>query len=255
MGASIYVANEAAEHIERKLYDGINTQMILQMIFQYMRKYKPAIRNLFDLRRGISIMEPKPEFEMFVQILLSHSGFEVKSNQILKGKCSEHEVDGLAKKDGITYFVEAKHHFNYHALTGIDESRIARAILEDVNEGFTLGTTNLRIDRALIVTNTRYSEKAIEYGTCRNILQIGWNSPQYLGIKDMVEKGKLYPLSCLRELRNTTRTKLVNSGIVLIKQLLDQNTFTLAKNTGLTKDAALELMENAKASARTLWEF
>jgi Holliday junction resolvase-like predicted endonuclease len=197
-------------------------------------------------------MDPKPEFETFVQVLLAHSGFDVTPNQILRGKCVEHEVDAIAKKDGVTYFVEVKHHFSYHALTGLDESRIAQAVLEDVTEGFMLGMTDLKIDRAMIVTNTKYSDHAIQYGTCKNILQVGWSSPQYLGLKDMIEKGKLYPLSCLRDLSSETRRKLVNSGIVLIKQLLDQDKAAIAAKTGLSKELIREITEKAQATTNAL---
>ena len=84
-------------------------------------------------------MDSKPEFENFVQVLLARNGFEVSPNRLVTGKCVEHEVDAIARKDGITFFVEAKHHVNYHTPTGLDESRIARAVLEDVTEGFRLG--------------------------------------------------------------------------------------------------------------------
>jgi hypothetical protein len=139
MGVNSHIAFEVAGKVEERLYDGISTQIILRMIFRFMRKYKPEIGHLFDLRKGLSLMSPKPEFELFVQVLLMHNGFEVRPNQILTGKCVEHEVDAIARKDGVTYFVEAKHHLSYNALTGLDESRIARAVLEDVTEGFMLG--------------------------------------------------------------------------------------------------------------------
>jgi Holliday junction resolvase-like predicted endonuclease len=156
-----------------------------------MRKYKPAISHLFDLKQGISLMDPKPEFEMFIQLLLANTGFDVIPNQVLRGKCGEHEVDGIARKDGVTYFVEVKHHFSYHALTGLDESRIAWAVLEDVTNAFTLGLTDQKIDRAVIVTNTRYSDHAIQYGKCKNLIQIGWTSPEHFGLREAIEKNKL----------------------------------------------------------------
>jgi HJR/Mrr/RecB family endonuclease len=113
-------------------------------------------------------MDSKPEFEKFVQILLVNHGFEVRSSQVIRGKCIGHEVDVVAKKDDVTYF-EARHHSNYHTPTGLDESRKARAVLEDIAEGFLLGKSTLEIDRAMTVTNTRYSEHAKRYGECRNI--------------------------------------------------------------------------------------
>ena len=255
MGADSYIANEVAERIERRLYEGITTEVILKLIFTYMRKYRPAVSHLYDLKQGISLMEPKPEFELFIQVLLAHTGFEVTPNQVLRGKCGEHEVDGIARKDGVTYFVEVKHHLSYHALTGLDESRIAWAVLEDVTDAFTLGLTDLKIDRAVIVTNTRYSEHAIQYGKCKNLIQIGWTSPEHFGLREAIEKNKLYPLSCLRGVSVEARLRLVNSGIVLIKQLLDQDRVTIERKTGLPQATVQSIIEKAKHSANTLWNF
>jgi hypothetical protein len=255
MGATIEVANEVAERVQNRLYEGITTQTILRLIFTFIRKQKPAVRYVFDLRRGISLMEPKPEFEEFIQILLAESGFQVKPNQILQGKCCEHEVDAVATKSGTTFLVEVKHHYSYHALTGLDESRIARAVLEDVTDAYELGVTNQKIDRAMIITNTRYSEHAVCYGRCRNIMQIGWTSPEDWGLRDIVEKSKLYPLSCLRGLSSELRLRLVNAGIVLISQLLNLDRSEIEKKTGVPQATVSSILEKAQHSADTLWNY
>lgn len=248
VGASGKIAEEVARRVEDRLYDGIPTSKILQLTFRLLRKYKPSTCHILDLRRGLGLMGSKPEFESFVQVLLARNGFNVAPNRIIAGKCAEHEVDAIAKKDGVTYFVEAKHHVSYHTPTGLDESRIARAILEDVTEGFELGRSNLRIDRAMIVTNTRYSEHAMHYGKCRNILQIGWRSPANLSLQNLIEEKNLYPLSCLRGLENENRINLVNSGVVLVKQLLEENMRSLAKRTGFQKETLKQIIEKAKTS-------
>ncbi len=252
MGANRQVAYEIATKIEERLYDGITTAKILQMLFRFLPKYRPATRHLIDLRKGLSLMRSKPEFEVFVQLLLAHHGFEVTPNQIIKGKCGEHEVDAVARKGGVTYYVEAKHHENYHTPTGLDESRIARAVLEDVTEGFSLGVNGLKVDRAMIVTNTRYSEHATRYGSCRGILQIGWSSPMGLDLRDMIEEKKLYPLTCLRGLRWEVQEKLGNAGVVLIKQLVEENPYALAMKTGLSRMALGEIVERAHAVMQNL---
>lgn len=253
LGANRDVALELAQQVENKLYEGITTRRILQIIFALMGKRKPAVRHLFDLRRGLSLMKPKPEFEVFIRVLLSQIGFEVKPNTILRGLCGEHEADAVVSKDGLTYFVEAKHHATYHALTGLDESRIARAIMEDVTDGYEHGVTKLKIDRAMIITNTRYSDHAINYGGCRSILQIGWVSPDGFGLRDIVEKYKLYPLSCLRGISLEARLRLVDVGIVLIKQLREQDVGYVERKTGLSHEAALALMEKIRQTTETLW--
>ncbi len=253
MGANREVAFQVAQEVEKRLYENITTQKILQIIFALMRKHKPAVKHLFDLKEGISLMEAKPEFEVFVRVLLAYSGFQVKPNTILRGLCGEHEVDALATKDGLTHLVEAKHHNNYHALTGLDESRIARAIIEDVTEGYTNGATEIKIDRAMIVSNTKYSDHAINYGRCRGILQVGWSSPEGFGLRDIIEKNKLYPLSCLRGVSKEARLRLVDAGIVLIKQLLEQDSRYLERRMGLPHETVLSLIEKARHITETLW--
>ncbi len=255
LGVSHEVAVQIEQQVAKRIYDGISTKKILQNIFTLIRKQKPAVKHLFDLRRGISLMVSKPEFEVFVRVLLTHSGFHVQPNAILRGLCGEHEVDALATKDGLTYLVEAKHHVNYHALTGLDESRIARAIIEDVTEGYAQGVTTIKIDRAMIVTNTRFSDHAIAYGHCRDILQIGWASPENFALRDAVQKYKLYPLSCLRGVTTDTRLRLVNAGIVLIKQLLAQDIRYLERTTGLPHDTVSSLIEKARHTTETLWHY
>ena len=250
MGATHRIAMEVADKIEDGMYQGISTKKILQMIARFMRKYKPGVRHFWDLRKGLSLMSSKPEFEIFVRAVLSHDGFDVGANRLLRGKCVEHEVDAIAKKHGKTYFVEAKHHLSYHALTGLDESRIARAVLEDVTEGFELGKTDIRIDGAMIVTNTKFSKQAKRYGKCRGLLQIGWSTPENQSLQNMIDKDQLYPLSCLKGLRIENRNKLVNSGIVLMKQLFEENPSELAKKAVLKEAIVRSAIEKAQAGLR-----
>jgi hypothetical protein len=243
MGADRQVAYDVAAKVETRLYDGISTSQVLRMIFQFMRRTKPSVGNLYDLRKGLSLMVSKPEFEVFVRAILRRNGFEVTPNQILKGKCVQHEVDGIARKGGVTYFVEAKHHVNYHAPTGLDESRIARAVLEDVGEGYDVGSCDLKIDRAMIVTNTRFSEEATQYGRCRNILQIGWSSPMNHGLQNLIEGVHLLPLSCIKGLGVDARLTLANVDIVLFEQISHEDVGELVRKTGLPHDLFRKLQE------------
>ena len=246
MGVNRSIAYKIVDEVEQQLYDGITTNKIFNLTFGLLRNYKPTIKHFLDLRKSLSLMDSKPEFEKFVQILLSYNGYSVSGNRLLIGKCVKHEVDGIAQKNGITYFVEAKHHQNYHSPTGLDESRIARAVLEDVIEGYELGKNKLRIDRAMIVTNTRFSEHAKIYGKCRNILQIGWSSPTKIALQNMIEEKKAHPLSCINGLKNNTRKRLVNSGVVLIKQLMDFDTSNLSKISGISISTLKKVIEKAK---------
>jgi hypothetical protein len=235
MGATRAVAESIAEGIEAKVYEGINTKKILQMIFIKVRKHRPSTKHQIDLRKALGLLNPVPDFEFFVQTLLREHGYTVTPNQIIRGRCVEHEVDAIARKDGVTFIVEVKHHFSYHTPTSLDVGRISRAVFEDVTEGFNLGLNNLKIDSSMIVCNTKLSEHAKRYAECRGINHIGWSSPPSHDLETMIEERQLYPITYLRRLNRVTRRRLLSNGIILLKQLIEMNPKELGKQTGIPK--------------------
>jgi len=246
MGATLAVAELIAEEIETRIYDGIETKKILQMIFKRLRKHKPVIRHQIDLRKALSLLNPAPDFERFIQLLLSEHDYEVTPNQIVRGKCVEHEVDAVARKNGKTCIVEVKHHFKYHTPTSLDVSRISRAVFEDVTEGYELGLNNLKVDYALIVCNTKLSEHAKRYADCRGIRHIGWSWPPNHDLQTMIEEKKLYPITFLKRLNAETRNKLASNGIILLKQLTEENPTELRRQTGISKEKLESILGKAK---------
>jgi predicted nucleic acid-binding protein len=71
----------------------------------------------------------------------------------------------------------------------------------------------------------------------------------------MIEKNSLYPISCLRGLKRTTKTKLVNKGIVLMKQVLEENPSTLARKTGIPKEAIRQVITKAETIMTVAYKF
>lgn len=130
--ASKETAEHVADQIENRLYEGISSKKILQMIFMYLTD-PPGVKHQVDLRKAISLLRSQPDFERFIQMLLEEYGYEITGNQILRGKCVEHEIDAIATKDDETYLIEIKHHSNNHAYSGLDIPRITQATFEDLN--------------------------------------------------------------------------------------------------------------------------
>jgi hypothetical protein len=62
IGVSRRIAVEVANAVEARVYDGIPTQKVLQMIFELLREHTPTILHFFDLKEGLSLMSSKPEF-------------------------------------------------------------------------------------------------------------------------------------------------------------------------------------------------
>jgi hypothetical protein len=102
----------------------------------------------------------------------------------------------------------------------------------------------------MIVTNTRYSDEAMRYGACRNILQIGWSSPMNYGLQSMIKGMNLFPLSCLKGLSVDARLKLAMSGIALFEQIIEEDTKSLSKKTGLSLEFIKAIKEKIEPEAQ-----
>jgi len=246
MRATRRQAYAIAEKIESKSYDGIRTKEILKMIFRYIKEYRPEIRHEIDLREAISLLRPKPDFEVFVQLLLKAIGYDVTPNQILKGKCVEHEIDAVAKKGDETILVEVKHHFNHHTYTGLDVSLVAQSRLEDLSEGFKLGYNKINFNKVMIVCNTKFSGHALRYSKCRGIKCIGWKAPLEHGLEQMIEEKKFYPITFLKGLDRVSKRRLGENGIVLLKQLVESDIDKLCKMTRISKKKLSNLVGKAR---------
>jgi hypothetical protein len=66
-------------------------------------------------------------------------------------------------------------------------------------------------------------------------------------LQNIIEDKKLYPISCIKGLSNQTRMKLVNSRVVLIKQLVEEEPLKLSEATGISKELK-RIIEKAKVS-------
>ena len=246
MGASQETAEAIADEIESKLYNGISTRRILQMIYSRLKKHKPVMKLQIDLRRSLSLLRSAPDFERFIQLLLREHGYEVTPNQIIRGRCVEHEVDAVARKNGRTCIVEVKHHYRYHTPTSLDVSRISRAVYEDLTEGHELGLNSLKVDYAMIVCNTKLSDHAKRYADCRGISHIGWSSPPNRDLQTMIEEKKLYPVTLLKGLNAANRDKLTSNNVILLRQLAEANTAELRRQTGVSKEKLGSMVDEAR---------
>jgi len=246
MRATPDIAKAVADKIEQRAYDGISTKKIMQMIFAYMRKYKPEIKHVTDLRSSISLLRPKPDFELFIARLLRAHGYKVKSNRMVLGKCIEHEIDAIAEKGKEIVYVEVKHHYKPHTYTGLDVFLEARATFEDLVYGSKNGNNKIKFNKAMVISNTKLSNHARRYADCCGIEYIGWKAPIEHGLERMIEEKKLYPITFLRDIDPVDEIKLGDAGIVTLKQILKLDVDELWKKTRISKKTLKEFKDKAQ---------
>jgi hypothetical protein len=215
---------EMLQSIRDRLYDGINTSEIFQMIKEFLKgSESPYLAMKYNLKDALSQLGPSGyPFEKYVSLLLSAVGYVTKINQILVGGCVTHEVDVVAEKDHITYFIEAKFHKNHSQRTDVRVTLYIKARYEDIKSAWTAGET-----RPWIFTNTRFSTDAIKYAQCQNIRLTSWGYPKGEGIMDLIEHTGLHPITIIEGLNGNDKLRLLAAGVVTCKQLLDPSNHSL----------------------------
>lgn len=246
MHVSADAAEEIAEKIEKKVYTGMPTKKIMRLIIRYLSAYRPEIKQEIDLREAISMLRPMPDFEQFVGLLLKAYGYEIRTNQIVAGKCVEHEIDAVATKNNETLLVEVKHHYQPHTYTSVSVFLETQASFEDLIDGYKEGENRIDFKKILIVCNTKFSDHAKRYAICKNIEFLGWKSPVEKGLEAMIEEKKLYPITFMKNLDKRSAEAFGNANIILLKQLIETDFDKLFYLTEIPKDKLKTFVDAAK---------
>jgi hypothetical protein len=67
-----------------------------------------------------------------------------------------------------------------------------------------------------------------------------------MGLEKMIEEKKFYPITFLKNLNKGMIEKFGDSGIILLKQLVDINIDDLSRKTGIPEDKLESLIRKAK---------
>jgi hypothetical protein len=246
MGASKRDAEAIADNVEDHLFDEIPTKRILQMARRYLRQHESDAELRRDLRSAICLLRSKPDWELFVRLLMKDIGYDIEGNRILRGKCVENEVDGILRTASQTIMLEVKHHVAPHTKTSLDIPRQVWATYTDLLEGFKLAHHDVNLTGALIVCNTKFSDEGKKYADCQGIGHLSWKNPLERGLEALIEEEKCYPVTILKEVDHETASTLGDHGIVLLKQLMTDDLKALSLKTGLQIDRVERLRAHAR---------
>lgn len=221
-GASIFVADDVANQIEKELEEGASTSSIYTHAFQLLRKheYHPAAVR-YSLRRSIAELGPTGfPFEDFVGEIFKAKGFEIKNDVMVEGKCIEHEIDLAAYNDEELILTEVKFHNQLALKSDVKVALYIKARFDDLKDiELNFGGKKRKMTEGLLITNTKFTEHAIRFGQCSGVGMIGWNFPAKGNLHDLIEETKLHPLTCLNSLTVAEKKELFEKEIVTCKAL------------------------------------
>jgi Holliday junction resolvase len=245
-GATEELANKIAREVERKSYDGISTRDILHITLSLLKKEKPVVAARYDLKGSIFRLGPAGfVFEELVGEIFKEYGYSTKVHSIIRGLCVSHEVDIIATKDNNNYMIECKYHNIPGIYTGLREVLYTYARFLDLKDGFKAGGSK-DFKQPWLVCNTKFSDDAVQYASCKGMKIIGWNYPEGQGLGYLMESKKLYPVTMLRDLDIDSLDKLASSNFILALDLLRIPLKELNKITKISLKKLKILSDDAK---------
>jgi hypothetical protein len=248
-GTAFKIAEEITQKVLEFAYDGISTREIYGRVFQLLKKYEYPSALKFSLKKAIMRMGPSGFlFETYVSEILKHYGYKTRTRKILKGACTNQEVDIIVEEElpeRKKYMVECKYHNSSGIYTGLKETLYTYARFLDLKEGYTKGFCE-RIDGAWLVTNTKISTEAKKYGKCKGLKFIGWRYPLERGLERLIEEKSLYPITILEFDDKNYLEKLSKFGIITLKNLQTVKPEILSKKINIPLKKLNKIFENMK---------
>jgi len=232
------------KEIKGWIYQGVSTKLIYKKAFSFLRKDQSTHSVKYKLKQSfMELGETGYPFESIIGELFQRQGYQCEVGIVVSGCCITHEMDVIATKDKTQHLMECKYRLDQGKHINIQVPLYVHSRVNDiVNRRKTQAEYNGFTFIPWVVTNTRFSPDSEAYSKCSGVNLLGWDYPAGNGLKDMVEKYQLYPISILVNLNTKEKETLLNAKIVTCKQLLqhtsalDQLEITEAKRKKIIKE-------------------
>jgi hypothetical protein len=220
-GASQSIINDIVSEVNDQLYEHITTKKIYHIAFNLLKKKSGPLAARYHLKKAIMELGPSGfPFEKFIAEILKWEGYETQTDVISHGKCVSHEVDVIAQKNNEYIMVECKYHNKPGLFCDVKIPLYVKSRFIDLETAWkAIPGRQEKIYSGWLVTNTRFSLDAVQYGTCAGLKLLSWDFPVKNGIKDQIDRLGLYPITCLTTLTKLEKQKLLDNKIVLCHEL------------------------------------
>jgi Holliday junction resolvase-like predicted endonuclease len=217
------LVDQTVRQVRSELRDGIPTSEIYRRAFGLLRRSRRSMAARYSLKKAIMELGPTGHpFEKLVGEILKSQGFSVEVARTVQGACVVHEVDVVALKGERHIMVECKFHNEAGLKSDIKIALYVQARFEDIEKAWqTQSGRGEHFDEAWLVTNTRLTTEAIQYARCVGMKAIGWGYPSGGSLPELINRANLHPITSLTSLTRSQKVRLMNSGIVLCRELLN----------------------------------
>ncbi len=223
-GASESEINAVIRQVVSSLYEGITTKKIYQLAYGILRKLSNRSAGRYKLKKALFELGPTGfPFEQFVARLLEIDGYSVKTGQSIQGRCVRHEVDVVASKEGRLIMAECKFHQAEGVKSDVKTSLYVHSRFTDIQQKYQEEVNNKgNTFIPMLITNTRFTEDALQYGECSGLKLISWDYPSGGSLKEWIDRSGLYPITVLKSLTRQETVELMDKGTVLCREIVDK---------------------------------
>lgn len=216
------IITKIVNNIIEWVYTGVNTKKIYNRAFSMLRKEKATTAIRYKLKQAIRELGPTGyPFERFIGQIFEKLNFETQTGIIVDGNCVTHEMDVIATKDNIQNLIECKYHKDQGKQVSVQVPLYVRSRVNDIISKRKKSPEFKGLSfTGWVITNTRFSSESIKYGKCSGLNLLAWDYPRGNGLKDVIEKIKVYPITILNHLTKKEKEYLLEQDIVCCQQLL-----------------------------------
>lgn len=215
------VIAEVITKVKTQLYDSMPTKDIYKLAFSYLKKHSAFSASRYKLKSAILELGPSGfPFEKYIAELLKFKNYSTEVGTIVQGHCVSHEIDIIAINEENHLIIECKFHSDQRRFCDIKVPLYIHSRFKDVElrlkEKHPPGS---RTYLGGLITNTRFSSDALQYGNCMGMFMLSWDYPLNKSLKMLIDQSGLHPITSLLTLTKNEKEQLLMSGIVLCRDL------------------------------------
>ncbi|MGC1631423.1 MAG: restriction endonuclease [Gelidibacter sp.] len=220
-GADRPTITDIIDKVKVELYDGISTKEIYNRAFALLKKKEGYLASKYKLKKAIYELGPTGyPFERFISAILKYSGYNTQVSETKQGHCVKHEIDVVAVKDKKTTLIECKFHSEQGRNCNVKVPLYIASRFEDIKIHWDSKSHDTKLEVGWVVTNTRFTEDALQYGNCIGLYLLSWDYPKNDGLRNRIDRLGLYPITVSTLLTNREKQFLLSRNVVLCKDLI-----------------------------------
>jgi hypothetical protein len=222
-GADSVLIAEILKEINSWIFEGVTTKRIYDSAFAYLRRKKQSSSIRYKLKQALMELGPTGHpFEHFIGKIMENQGYKTEVALIVRGFCVSHEVDVIATKEKHQLIVECKYGQSSDKSVSVQVPLYVHSRVNDIIrirekipefQGYTF--------QGMVATNTRFTQDSITYSRCSGLKLLGWDYPEGQGLKDLIDRENIYPITVLHTLTKAQLQLLFDKNIVVCSQILN----------------------------------